>query len=354
MNILFSGIGGPTPLGLAKSVKSVWPNYTCVGVDASLWAPSLYQSDVFDRTYIIPNANEDNYWEEIEKLIEIEKIDFAFIVPETEIIIWAERAKTNKLPCLVHMPQFELADFCFDKFKVADFLFEKQLTPKTVNVPFERGATFDIVEMYYPYWIRIKSGAGALGALKINSQKDLNTWMTIHSNRNDFIASEYLPGRNYACKMLYFDGGLVQSASAERIDYLLSAAAPSGISGMCARGRLLNREDLVERSKEALENISRHLSAPLHGMFTVDFKENSEGIPLITEINIRHVSFNLAFSLGGVNFAESTLRVNFEKDFIIAPKNKFASEDFFVRGVDASLRLISIDELKSKKDNIDI
>jgi hypothetical protein len=345
MNILFSGIGGPTPLGLAKSVKAVWPEYACIGVDASPWAPSLYQSDVFDRTFRIPNADDENYWPEVEDLVAREGVDFAFIVPETEVLIWAKRASTQPLPCATHMPDWTLAEFCFDKSRVANLLSAKGLAPQTVSIDVDTATEQDSIGINYPYWIRVKSGAGALGALKISSKKDLVTWLSIHADRNDFIASEFLPGRNYACKLLYKEGELIQSASAERIDYLLSAASPSGISGMCERGRLLNRPDLVSRSRDAMKAISLHLDAPLNGMFTVDFKEAESGNPLITEINIRHVSFSLAFALGGANFAETTLRMYFEDGFRKAVNNEFTSEDYFIRGVDAPLRLVSQDEL---------
>jgi hypothetical protein len=163
--------------------------------------------------------------------------------------------------------------------------------------------------------------------------------MTLHGNRSDFMISEFLPGRNYACKMLYINGQLLQTASAERIDYLLAAAAPSGISGMCARGRLLNRPDLVESSKCALERVSKAVGKQLHGMFTVDFKENTADKPLITEINIRPVSFNHAFTMGGVNFAETTVNAMLLDKFEPLKTGVFDKESYFIRGVDAPLRL---------------
>lgn len=346
MNILFTGIGGPTPLGLAKSLKLAHPDYICIGADASVWAPSLYQSDVLNRTYRIPNASDQKYWDAIQTIVDKEKIDFAFIVPETEVLVWTKRAEKNQLPCRTHIPDHRLAEFCFDKLRVARSLFPLGLAPKTIEVETSTVLTSEKFELEFPYWIRVKSGAGALGALRIDSEKDLKTWLALHGNRNDFMASTFLPGRNYACKLLYHKGELVQSASAERIDYLLSAAAPSGISGMCARGRLLNRPDLVEKAKAALNHIANETNSPLHGIFTIDFKEDIEGKPLITEINIRHVSFTLAFALGGINLAESTIKLYQDMNFKIANTNEFLSEDYFVRGVDAPLRLISQSEIK--------
>lgn len=340
MNVLFTGIGGPTPIGLALSVKKAFPEARCVGVDGSPWAASLYHSETFDATYQIVNSKAPNYWQVIADIIAKEAIDFAFVVPETEVLVWSKRQEEATLPCPTLIPDLSIASFCFDKLRVAEQLFPLHLTPKTFAYEASSMLKDANLPLPYPFWIRVKSGAGALGALKIGGHKDLTTWLSLFNERSDFIISEFLPGRNYACKLLYVDGKLCQSASAERIDYLLAAAAPSGISGMCARGRLLNRPDLVERSNQALNAISETLDVVLNGMFTVDFKEDTDGTPLITEINIRHVSFNHAFTLGGVNFAETTLRYALGLEQKTAPPKAFKEESFFIRGVDAPLRLI--------------
>lgn len=344
MNILFTGIGGPTPLGLARSVKAAFPEARCVGVDGSPWAPSLYHSEVYDSTHCIVAGTDPRYWEIIGEVIEREAIDFAFIVPETEVLVWSERQSRQDLPCPAYIPALSLAEFCFDKHRVGALLHPMGLAPQTLA--FDETAEGKS-PLPYPYWIRVKSGAGALGALKVNTQKDLDTWRALHNYRSDFIVSEYLPGRNYACKLLYVNGELVQHASAERIDYLLSAAAPSGISGMCGRGRLLNRPDLVERSVSAMDAVSGQVGETLHGIFTVDFKENTKGEPMITEINIRHVSFNHAFAIGGINFAETTLCHALNLASSSGVSTEFSEEAYFVRGVDAPLRLIPEDKLSA-------
>lgn len=335
MNFLFSGIGGPTPLGVAKSIKHVFPEARLIGVDGSKWAASMYHSDVFDETYQIVSGSADNYWQVMEEIVKKEHIDFAFVIPETEVIVWSERQRLQELPCASLIPSIELALFCFDKLKVANALLDLNLAPRTLAYSNE-----SVSVIGFPFWIRVQQGAGALGALKIDNKKDLKTWLTLHGNRDDFIISDYLPGRNYACKMLYVDGHLLQTASAERIDYLLSSAAPSGISGMCARGKLLNRPDLVSESKLALERVSHQVNEPLHGMFTVDFKENKHGVPLVTEINIRPVSFNYAFTLGGVNFAETIVKAVYLGEQLPLQTGFFKRESYFIRGVDAPLRLI--------------
>jgi len=139
----------------------------------------------------------------------------------------------------------------------------------------------------------------------------LSQWISINRNVKEFIASEFLPGRNMACKMLYFNGELKRTACAERVNYIMAKVAPSGITGNTSFGRLINEPRLVELSEKALDTISSQLGKELNGIFTVDFKEDADGVPKITEINIRHVAFTSSIAAGGANIPFDTLEEMF-------------------------------------------
>jgi carbamoyl-phosphate synthase large subunit len=349
MNILISGVGGPTPLGIGKSIRlsDRFKNARLIGIDGSPFAPGLYNKDLFDATYRVPHSNHAEYWTQIEKLVSKEKIDFAFIVPEVEVLQWSERLAADILPCAALIPDKRIAHVFYSKLDTAARLRHLGLTPRTVQImQVDNGS--ELEALGYPFWVRAGSGAGAIGAMKINTQGELQTWLKINPRINDFLASEFLPGRNYACKVLCYQGQFIKAASSERIEYLLANAAPSGISGMCSRGKLLNNDKLVNDSVLALRTIFSSLNIQPHGMFTVDFKEDKEGIPRITEINIRHVSFNFAFALAGCNFVEDTLHLYSEgkaneSAFV---QFRFDEEMHFIRGVDSDLFVISNNDLK--------
>lgn len=341
MKILISGIGGPTPLGIAKSLRLKFGrDFTLIGVDGSKMAPGLYNKALFDKTYLVPHSQDPKYWDSIESIVSAEKIDFAFVIPETEVLVWSKRQQEKGLPCQSMIPQYDVACAFFNKYRTFEILKDTGLVPLSIEL-----RSPDEIEMIgsklgYPYWIRGGSGAGALGAYKIEDVKSVKNWLNINPHINDFLASIYLPGKNYACKLLFFEDKLIRAASAERIDYLMASSAPSGISGMCARGALLNSKTLVEKSEIAVRKIFGKYGLPAHGMFTVDFKEDAQGNPLITEINIRHVSFTHAFSLGGANFAADTIGL-LSKDFDLSYKMYEFDDDYtFIRGVDSELFLI--------------
>jgi len=198
------------------------------------------------------------------------------------------------------------------------------------------------------FWVRATEGSSGLGSLKINSQNALEQWISINSGVKEFIASEYLPGRNMACKLLYFNGKLLRTACAERMEYIMAKVAPSGITGNTSFGRLLNEPQLVDNSIKAIEKISADPQSPINGILTIDYKENSAGIPKITEINIRHVAFTSSLAAGGANLPLDTLNAMFlqnpeEMDVI---NYEFPEKLIFLRDVDSYPILMREEDLK--------
>ncbi|HMQ06355.1 MAG TPA: hypothetical protein PKC30_03590 [Saprospiraceae bacterium] len=343
MKVLLCGVGGPTPIGMAKSLRFKYPDINLIGADGNRFAPGLYRENLFNKCILTPYTRQQDYWAVLEKVIEKEKIDFAFIVPETEVLAWSQRMMDHQLPCLSLIPDFEVATFIFNKKDLAEFLYEKDLSAKTVSINHPKKdeivALGNILK--YPYWVRLNKTAGALGAMKIHHSGDLQPWLKMFPGNADFIASEYLPGRNYACKLLYIHGELILGAAAERIEYLLPNLSPTKITGMCARGRLLNNHELLHRAHRAMTLIYHRFEKPIHGMFTVDMKENKNGVPMITEINLRHVSFTHAFSLAGANFAFETLEYFYYNKPSGSPiLHTFEEEYHFIRGVDSELFIV--------------
>jgi hypothetical protein len=136
--------------------------------------------------------------------------------------------------------------------------------------------------------------------------------------------------------MLYFNGKLIRSACAERVNYIMSKVSPSGITGNTSFGRLINDKKVFDVANKAMDIIFDRTGVEKHGFYTVDLKEDENGIPLITEINVRHVAFTQCFALGGANLCEDTIRLldedtNFDTNFKLY---QFEEGLIFLRDVD--------------------
>lgn len=351
MNILITGVGGPTPRSFAYSLKeySSFADYRLIAMDINPLAIGLYQKDVFDQSYLIPRAGEAGYWETIHQIIETERINVAVIQPEAEVLEWSRYQQKYPLPCPVILPQYDLATMLVDKARMTEVLDSTGLVPKSVS--FQRDDTLEPLfsALKFPFWVRSSSGTSGLGSLRVDSKEALQHWIEINPDVDSFLASTYLPGRNMACKLLYFEGKLLRSACAERVEYIMAKVAPPSITGNTSFGRLINEPELTEVAVLAMEHLFVETGTNKHGFFTVDFKEDSEGQPYITEINIRHVAFTQCFAAAGANFAEDTIRLlskdpSFDRNY---RNYEFEEGLIFLRDVDERPILMNESDLLS-------
>jgi len=340
MNILITGVGGPTPRSFAHAITtygSYFKDGAIIGTDANPMAIGLYQGDLFNYSERVPMADHSDYWPAIDALVSKYAIDYAIILPESEVLAWSRRKESVSLPCSTFLPDSRVCELLVHKSKTSDFLWELGVVPK--SVAFDRSLC-NIDELFdqlgVVFWVRADSGTSGVGSLLIDGKDALISWVNINPQVTTFLASRYLPGRNVACKLLYWQGNLVRSACAERVSYIMSKTAPSGITGNTSFGRLINDSNLVEIAHSSMTSIFDTIGVPRHGFFTVDFKEDSSGKPLVTEINIRHVAFTQCFAAAGANLAEDTLRLmsedpDFDKNYHMY---EFPEGLIFLRDVD--------------------
>lgn len=351
MKILISGVGGPTPRSVSRSIKiSRYKNEALLfGTEVNPFAYGLYETHLYEKNILVPNSRDEKYWETLFSYVNDNEIEYAIIQPEQAVLAWVLRNKQGyKLPCKTILPDYDLVKVLIDKGSMTETIKDSGLVP--ISYVLHRGTSnFDNLEnkLSYPFWIRSTSGSSGLGSLKIENRDSLKNWITINPRVKEFIASTYLPGRNLACKLLYYEGKLIRSACGERVNYIMSKVAPSGITGNTSFGRLLNEPNLVDLSIKAMDLLFEATKTPKHGFFTADFKEDIDGRPYITEINIRMVAFNYSFAKGGANFSEDMLALlsedpTYDKNYKMY---EFEPGTIFLRDVDVEPILMNESDL---------
>jgi len=352
MNILINGVGGPTPRSIARSIRrySQFDNVKLIGTDINSLAYGLYEDDLYDHTYLVPPAGHPDYWSAMGKIIKEHHIEMAMVHPENEVMAWSKRISDGEAPCKALLPSYKMSKLLVDKSKMTEVLKDSGLVPNSFvfDSDFQNFEGLEAT-LPYPFWVRATKGSSGLGSLKVENQKALKNWLHINPNVKRFIASTFLPGRNLAVKLLYHKGKLLRSASGERVSYIMSKVAPSGITGNTSFGRLLNESGLVEQAVKAMELLFEYTGSEKHGFFTADFKEDETGHPYITEINVRMVAFNLSFAAGGANFTEDIIRLlsedsSFDRTYKMY---EFEPGTIFLRDVDAEPKLMNEKDLKT-------
>lgn len=353
MNVLISGVGGPTPRSFAHALKgydSKFSNIQLFGTDINPLAIGLYDKKLFTNTYVVPRADSSYYWDRIGDIVKLNRIDIAIILPELEVLEWSKKDCTGQLPCKVFLPHYNINQILIDKFKTTSILKNLDIVPRSLLFGrHDKNLSLFFSELGEKFWVRSTSGTSGLGSLCVDSLISLKNWVDINPSVNYFIASKYLPGRNLACKLLFWKGKLLRSACAERVNYIMSKVSPSGITGNTSFGRLLNEPNLVDISEKAMNKIFEDTHSEKHGFFTVDFKEDENGKPFITEINVRHVAFTQCFAAAGANFAQDTIRllVNDESMDMEYKMYEFEPGTIFLRDVDEHPIVMKESDLKS-------
>lgn len=289
---------------------------------------------LFDKIYKVPLWNSPDYMPILGNMCEQEGIDCAIVIPEPEVLAWSE--SITPVPALLPPPKF--GRIALSKSALFDTLAGTGLVPSSciyTREDFLEGKA-DAFGMH-PYWMRDCSpgSTSATGALKVVDSAEAKAWAFLRKDVIVFMASEYLPGRNFACCMLFQDNELLKYVSAERIKYFAAHLTLSGISGNTSQGRLINDERVRATAEESVRLIARKTGEPLRGLLTVDMRENREGAPMVTEINLRHVSFTSAFAAGGANMAEAQLLATMGlSDKIDRNEVRFPPGNLFLRDID--------------------
>jgi hypothetical protein len=305
VRILITGACGVTPRAIARSLRmsSRFRDAALVGTDrGGNWYG--FHEGLYDRVYLVPDARDPRYVEVMGDICQQEAIDVAVVSPEAEVLFWSGR----ELPVPALLPPPHIVKVAINKKNLYDALQGSGLIPwytivARADLLARRGLDF----ARGPVWLRDFSDASSsgTGAIRVNDAEQAYAWACLHSEITDYMVAEYLPGGNFACCMLLYEGELLKVACYERLEYLMGRLVASGVTGNISRGRLVNDSRLTTIAEQAVRHVSQRHDEPAHGLFTVDLREATDGSPKVTEINIRHTACTSALAAGGANLAEA-------------------------------------------------
>jgi carbamoyl-phosphate synthase large subunit len=307
LNILVTGSCGVTSRSIVRSLKMSSYFGTARFIGTGIY-DNLYglTEGLYDVIYRVPYVTEgDNYTNAIKHVCEQENIHLAIVIPELEVLHWAR----HQLPVPSLLPPEHFCRVAGSKEALYLALQDSGNIPRFELVT--RARLTDDSDYQppagWPCWIR-DHGLGSTsgrGSFLASNHEELQAWVTLNPGIENFMVSEFLPGRNFACHLLYHQGNLIKTGVYERLAYFMGHLVPSGISGNISRGRLLNDPRVVEVSVSAVEQICRQTGDVMNGMVAVDLREDAHQHPMITEINLRHVACTSAFASAGHNLAEA-------------------------------------------------
>lgn len=249
--ILVTGAGGPAGINFVMSLKIAPEKMFMVGTEADEYFVHLAP---VDKKYLVSKASNPKYVDELNKIIEKEKVDFVHAQPDIEVATISENRE--RLKARVFLPAKETIRICQDKLKSAE-KWEKNHVPvaKYLELQDEEDVNKAFKELGTPIWIRARHGAGGRGSTLAQNKETAFSWIKYWKSRRmewQFIAQEYLPGRNIGFHSLWRNGELITSMARERIEYIYPNLAPSGVTGTPAVQRTIHDKAVNEIGTKAV------------------------------------------------------------------------------------------------------
>jgi carbamoyl-phosphate synthase large subunit len=339
-----TGAGGAPSANFVDSLRLAGAPLRIVGTDASREMIELAPVDV---RYLLPRADEEPeaYLDELRAVIEAERVDFVHAQPDTEVLLLARNA--NGLGARTYLPRAATIALCQDKAAFAERLRAASVPAPDVAVARSRDELGDaastLLARHGRVWVRARRGAGSRASLPVSKAEQALAWADWWVDErgldhDDFMVSEFLPGREFGFQSLWRGGRLVTSQARERVTYLFGHLFPSGQSSSPAVARTVHRADVNEMAQRAVEAVDADAS----GVFCVDLKENADGVPLVTEINCgRFFTTSNFLARAGINMPWHYLQLGLGEELpSLPPVNAVEEGLYWVRMVDMGYTLV--------------
>lgn len=352
IRLLLTGAGGSAAFNFRDALKYSSQDYYVVGTDTKPY--HLEMIDV-EKKYLIPPVTSPAYLPALNRLIAKEKIDFVHPQPDVEVAFLSKHAARVKAKLL--LPDTKAVELCHDKMKFNQRLSRAKVpVPKAIHIKNRAGlqkALEELLKIQPRVWLRATRGAGARASLPVSNLYQADAWVDYWNgfrglNYQDFMASEFLPGHEFAWQSLWFEGKLITSQARERIEYIFGNLTPSGQTSSPSVAKTVNRKDINEIAQAAVRAVSQRP----HGVFCVDMKEDMKKVPKVTEINIgRFFTTSNFFAHAGLNMPAMYIELGMTGKLKNKPKqlNPLPADLYWVRMIDMGFQLVKGDEWTSKK-----
>lgn len=341
--VLVTGAGGGGSNNLINSLRASGLDLCIYG--SNLAARFLAKSNA-DRNFLLPAATESDYIGSLAYLVERESIEL--VIPNSDREVRRISVERDKLPCHIFLPPVDTVEICQDKYKM-------YLELTRARLPIARSYqlnSYDDIEPAFEalagsgdrFWVRIRRGSGSRGATWVKNAEQARAWISMWDELrgysvDNFMISEFLPGRDYAFQSVWRDGELVVCKMCERLTYFFGANRLSGMSSTPETARTIRDDKALETIIKAIRTVC---DRP-HGNFSLDLKGDANGNMCITEFNVgRFCMITPIFDLTGqVNTAEVYVRTAFGEIMQIDDPIDIEEDMYLLRDLDTLPTIVS-------------
>jgi carbamoyl-phosphate synthase large subunit len=226
-------------------------------------------------------------------------------------VLWLSEHR-GELSAQVLLPRPEVIRLTQDKFGAASRWFEKGLRehpPVEIREPYPDHLHLAADQFTLPYWLRARKGAGAKGAILVRNVAQAYHWIRFWAESGgdlEWVAEQYLPGRDFCWTSLWREGRLIAAFARERLEWMYPHLTPTGRTGTPAIAVTVHDEQVSGQATEAVLAVD---PTP-DGLYAVDLVHDADDIPRPTEINAgRFPTTSPLYSELGTNIPDLYVRL---------------------------------------------
>jgi len=247
-----------------------------VVADSDPLAPGLHFGF---KSFLLPSIEDERFFPCLEEMLVTENVDVFIPCLDTFLIpVARNRSRLERLGVKVMISPEESIELSRDKWKMYERLKGK------VPMPYSWVDAGEIPDAEFPLFVKPRDGSGSINAYRVDSREELIFYM---ERLDNMIIQEYLPGREFTVDCITdLDGNLIASSPRERIKTK---------AGICTISRTVDYPEL----DEIAEMIAKEID--MSGPFFFQVKEDKEGKPKVTELNIRLAGTMALTTEAGVN-----------------------------------------------------
>jgi carbamoyl-phosphate synthase large subunit len=282
-----TGTGSLIGQAIIKSIlrSQFKDDYNLIGFD---YFANTVGSFWCNENYILPDLlklkNEDNWVNEVERIIKSTKIKILFVGVDFELPVFAkykDRIEKNT-NCTIIVSSERVINIGNDKYLTYQFLKENSLTYPLTFLPNE----CDFNKLSYPVIVKPRVGARSIGVYKIKNKVDLEVAL---EKVKDPIIQELVgdDSTEYTCGIISLNGKLQKSIA-------LNRSLKDGNTFLSEY-----KNDCPKSIYDYVESIAEKLG--VFGSCNLQLRLDSNGVPKLFEINPRHSGTTYMRALFGYN-----------------------------------------------------
>ena len=290
-NILVTGAGALLGQGILRALSESDFEKIIFTADPNPLSAGHWLGNV---AFTIPKATDENYINEIKKIVLEHRIDAILVGTDVELIKFSE-VKTQFLidfNCKIFVSCLDVIKIANDKFLTCEFLKDNGFPfPKSVMANNKLSLLKLKDELGFPLFAKPVDGARSLGLVKINNLGEL---LAVYGESSNLVVQEYLPDDlgEYTSGCIVIDGECKMITTLKR-------DLRDGNTYRAFRDAQTSRYD------DVIKNIAEKLKpeGPVNFQFRI-----LNGKPVIFEINCRFSGTTPIRSIFGFNEVEAVLK----------------------------------------------